>query len=121
MNAVVHRDYSVAGSKVRIHMFSDRIEIFSPGELPNSLTIEGLAENTVTRNEAIVNLLSRYYQANEVVGRRALIERRGEGIPIILSKSYELSGVMPEYRLISERELLLTICAASKEKNGAAK
>lgn len=118
VNAVAHRDYSVAGSKVRIHMFSDRMEIFSPGELPNSLTIEGLAENTVTRNETIVNLLSRYYQANEIAGRRALIERRGEGIPLILSKSYELSGVMPEYRLISERELLLTIYAASKEKNG---
>lgn len=118
VNAVAHRDYSVAGSKVRIHMFSDRMEIFSPGELPNSLTIEGLAENTVTRNETIVNLLSRYFQANEIAGRRALIERRGEGIPLILSKSYELSGVMPEYRLISERELLLTIYAASKEKNG---
>lgn len=118
VNAVAHRDYSVAGSKIRVHMFADRIEIFSPGELPNSLTIEGLAENTVTRNETIVNLLSRYYQANEIAGRRALIERRGEGIPIILSKSYELSGVMPEFRLVSERELMLTIYAASKEKNG---
>jgi ATP-dependent DNA helicase RecG len=118
VNAVAHRDYSVAGSKIRIHMFADRIEIFSPGELANSLTIEGLAENTVTRNETIVNLLSRYYQANEVAGRRALIERRGEGIPIILSKSYELSGIMPEYKIVSERELMLTIYAASKEKNG---
>ena len=37
VNAVAHRDYSISGSKIRLHMFSDRLEIFSPGGLPNSL------------------------------------------------------------------------------------
>lgn len=118
VNAAAHRDYSITGSKIRVHMFTDRIEIFTPGALPNSLTIDGLMENTVTRNETIVNLLSRYYQANPTAGKQALIERRGEGVPTIIGESQKLSLQLPEYRMSSEQELLLTIYAASKEKNG---
>ena len=39
VNAVVHRDYSIRGSRIRLSMFSDRLELCSPGSLPNSLTI----------------------------------------------------------------------------------
>ncbi|WP_018405282.1 RNA-binding domain-containing protein [Marinobacter gelidimuriae] len=115
VNAVAHRDYSMTGRRIRLHLFADRLELYSPGELSNSLTIDGLMENTVTRNEALVNLLSRYYQAREEAGRQALIERRGEGVPKIVHRSTELSGKEPEYRLIDDRELLLTIYAANKE------
>ena len=118
VNAVAHRDYSMAGSRIRIHLFSDRMEIASPGLLPNNLSIDGLSENTVTRNETIVNLLSRYYQADPVAGRQRPIERRGEGVPRILKESQALSTQRPEYRIVGERELVLTIFAASKEKNG---
>ncbi len=118
VNAVAHRDYSMAGSRIRLHMFADRLEIASPGILSNSLTIEGLSENSVTRNETIVNLLSRYYSADLVSGRQSLIERRGEGVPTIFKECQALSGQRPEYRIVSDRELLLTIYAASKEKNG---
>jgi ATP-dependent DNA helicase RecG len=116
VNAVAHRDYSMTGRRIRLHMFADRLELFSPGQLSNSLTIDGLMENTVTRNEALVNLLSRYYQAREEAGRQALIERRGEGVPKIINTSKELSGKEPEYRLVDDSELLLTIYAASKRK-----
>ncbi len=118
VNAVAHRDYSMAGSRIRLHMFADRLEIASPGLLANNLTIDGLSENTVTRNETIVNLLSRYYQADPVSGRQRPIERRGEGVPRILKESQALSTQMPEYRIVGERELVLTIFAASREKNG---
>ena len=114
VNAIAHRDYSMTGRRIRLHMFADRIELFSPGALSNSLTIEGLMDNTVTRNEALVNLLSRYYNAREEAGRQALIERRGEGVPKIIKNSQALSGKRPEYRLIDDSELLLTIFAASK-------
>lgn len=114
VNAVAHRDYSMTGRRIRLHLFADRLELFSPGALPNSLTLDGLMENTVTRNETIVNLLSRYYSAREEAGRQALIERRGEGVPRILNRSFALSGKMPEYRLIDDSELLLTLYAASK-------
>ena len=114
VNAVVHRDYSMSGRKVRVHLFADRLEIYTPGQLPNSLTLDGLMDNTVTRNEVLVNLLSRYYEAREEAGRQALIERRGEGVPKILQHSEQLSGQRPEYRMIDDSELLLTIYAASK-------
>ncbi|HNG61582.1 MAG TPA: ATP-binding protein, partial [Cellvibrionaceae bacterium] len=85
-----------------------------PGQLPNSLSLDGLMENTVTRNEAIVNLLSRYYAAREEAGRQALIERRGEGVPKIMHASFALSGKEPEYRMVDDAELLLIIYAAAK-------
>lgn len=117
VNAVAHRDYSMTGRKIRLHMFADRLELYSPGALPNSLSLDGLMENTVTRNENIVNLLSRYYNAREEAGRQALIERRGEGVPKIMQTGEALSGKRPEYSLIDDNELLLTIYAASKELN----
>ena len=116
VNAIAHRDYSMTGRKIRLHMFVDRLELFSPGQLPNNLTLDGLMENTVTRNEALVNLLSRYYSAREEAGRQALIERRGEGVPKIIKASKELSGKEPQYKIIDDAELLLTIYAANKSE-----
>lgn len=92
VNVVAHRDYSMTGRRIRLHMFADRLELFSPGALSNSLTIDGLMENTVIRNEALVNLLSRYYQAREEAGRQALIEQWREGVPKIVHRSTGLSG-----------------------------
>ena len=43
VNAVVHRDYSIRGSKIRLSMFDDRLEIQSPGSLPNNLSVESMA------------------------------------------------------------------------------
>lgn len=114
VNAVAHRDYSMTGRRIRLHLFADRLELFSPGALPNSLTLDGLMENTVTRNEALVSLLSRYYSAREETGRQALIERRGEGVPKIINNSLRLSGREPQYQLIDD-ELKLTIWAAHKD------
>jgi len=39
VNALVHRDYLVS-APIRIFVFDDRIEIISPGHLPNNLTVE---------------------------------------------------------------------------------
>jgi hypothetical protein len=41
-----------------------------------------------------------------------MMDRRGEGVRIILDNSRQLSGKEPEYRLIDDAELLLTIYAA---------
>lgn len=42
VNAVAHRDYSMAGAKVRLRLFTDRLELYSPGMLPNTITPESL-------------------------------------------------------------------------------
>jgi ATP-dependent DNA helicase RecG len=58
-NALVHRDYS-KNSPVRIMIFDDRIEIVSPGSLPNSLTIENVKMgNAVVRNNLLVSYCSK--------------------------------------------------------------
>lgn len=120
VNAVAHRDYGVYGAKIRVHLFSDRLEIMTPGGLPNSLTVESMDANSISRNETLVNLLSRYYAADPVTKRQNIIERRGEGVPKILSASKALSLQKPKYEQAGEAgaELKLTIYAASKELNG---
>ncbi len=58
-NALVHRDYS-KNSPVRIMIFDNRIEIVSPGSLPNSLTIENVKMgNAVVRNNLLVSYCSK--------------------------------------------------------------
>ena len=114
VNAVAHRDYSIAASKIRLHVFSERLEIISPGSIPNTMTIDTLPLRQVTRNELIATMLSRcsLETPNIEARRHYFMERRGEGVPIILTESNKLSGRLPEYRLINDSELLLTIYAA---------
>ena len=58
-NALTHRDYS-KNSPVRVLIFDDRIEIISPGCLPNSLTIENIKMgNAVVRNNLVVSYASK--------------------------------------------------------------
>ncbi len=118
VNAVAHRDYSVSGSKIRFFMFDDRLEVYSPGALPNTVTIDSIALRQATRNELITSLLAETPVAETVgdVGRGFYMEKRGDGVPIILNESEKLSGKKPVYRLIDESELLLTIYSASMER-----
>lgn len=113
-NAVAHRDYSMAGSKVRLRLFDDRLELYTPGLLANTMTPESLPYRQAARNEAITSLLARCpVERDDFKSHRThIMDKRGEGVPIILSRSEELSGRIPEYRLIDESELLLTIHAA---------
>lgn len=118
VNAIAHRDYSMHGARIRLHLFADRIELSTPGGLPNTLTVDSMDANSITRNETLVNLLSRYYAADPVSKRQNLIERRGEGVPTIIAASERLSLRRPLYELIDHTELKLTLYAASREKNG---
>ena len=114
VNAVAHRDYSIYGSKIRLHLFSDRLEIFSPGAIPNTMTIESISERQSARNELISSLLARCPMNVDATGnqRNFIMDKRGEGVPIIISESEKLSGRKPVYRLIDDSELMLTIFAA---------
>ena len=111
VNAVAHRDYSVAGSRVRLHLFGDRLELYVPGALASTLTPDTLHLRQANRNELIVSLLARC-PAPTGLGRVHLMDRRGDGVPIILRESRELSGHSPEYTLSGEDELRLVIWAA---------
>lgn len=117
-NAVAHRDYSMAGSKVRIRLFDDRLELYSPGMLPNTMTTESLAYRQAARNEALTSLLARCPISDESLAshRSHIMDKRGEGVSIVLENSLALSGKRPEYRLNDESELVLTIYSARKEQ-----
>lgn len=118
-NAVAHRDYSMAGAKVRLRLFNDRLELYSPGMLPNTMTPESLPFRQAARNEVLTSLLARCSVSNEgglVHHRRHIMDKRGEGVSIILARSERLSGKRPEYRLDDDSEVVLTIYASRVEK-----
>ena len=112
VNAVAHRDYSVAGARVRLHLFGDRLELYVPGALANTLTPDSLHLRQANRNELVVSLLARC-PAPTGLGRTHLMDRRGDGVPIILRETRKLSGRTPEYTLIDDGELRLVIPAAT--------
>jgi predicted HTH transcriptional regulator len=114
VNAVAHRDYSIYSSKIRLHVFSDRLELYSPGTIPNTMTIESLPLRQSSRNELVTSLLARCRMNVDAEGskRMYIMDKRGEGVPIILIESEKLSGIKPEYLLIDDTELRLTIFAA---------
>lgn len=114
VNAVAHRDYSIYGSKIRLHLFADRLELFSPGAIPNTMTVDSLPERQSARNELLCSLLAKCPMNVDAIGsqRNFIMDKRGEGVPIILSESEQLAGKRPVYRLIDDAELLLTVFAA---------
>ena len=107
VNAVSHRDYSVSGAKIRLFLFADRLELYSPGRLPNTITLDTMPYRVFTRNQLLVSFLSR------MKSRRtgyAFLESRGEGVRKILEVSEAHSGRRPDYELFGN-ELRLTIWA----------
>ena len=105
VNAVAHRDYSVSGSKIRLFLFPDRLELYSPGKLPNGITIEQMPYRTFTRNQLLVSFLSK--MRSKRTGQ-VFLESRGEGVRKILQDGEAHSGRRPEYELFGS-ELRLTI------------
>jgi len=114
VNAVAHRDYSMYARLTRLSMFKDRLEIDSPGPLPNGMTIEAMKDSQATRNEAIASVFGRI-AVGDLAGtdhRRFLMERRGDGIAIILGKTHENAGERPKIKVMNESNLLVIIPAA---------
>ena len=107
VNAVAHRDYAIAGSKIRLFLFSDRLELYSPGKLPNTITIDDMAYRTFTRNQLLVNFLSRTHSKRT---GQVFLESRGEGVRKILEDGEAHSGRRPKYELFGD-ELRLTLWA----------
>ena len=117
VNAVAHRDYSMTSRRIRLSMFKDRLEIESPGQLPNGMTIEGMEASQATRNEVIASVFGRIPVA-ELAGsghRRYLMERRGDGVSIIRKETEEATGMPPAYEIVDESSLVLRIPAAKLE------
>ena len=121
VNAVAHRDYSIRGSRIRLSVFTDRLEIQSPGTLPNSLTVANIADRQATRNEFLVSVLGRM-PTGAVRGRgerRYFMERRGDGVPIIQRETLGVSGKPAEFRFVGDADLLVVLPSAPLEPSAA--
>jgi ATP-dependent DNA helicase RecG len=71
VNAVAHRDYTITGTDIEISLYQDRLEVISPGRLPNGVTIEKMKEGyRAARNELLKEILRDY----------GYVEHRGMGV-----------------------------------------
>lgn len=98
-----------------MRMFADRLELYSPGAIPNTMTVESLPYRQAARNEAVTSLLAKCPVPDGdqgFTGRSAMTDKRGEGVQIILDNSERLSGKRPIFSLVDESELMLVIPAA---------
>ncbi len=87
VNAVAHRDYSVRGDSIRLLMFSNRLEVYSPGRLPGHVTLDNLLTERFSRNEVIVQVLSDL----------GFIERLGYGIDRMIAAMQEAGLPAPRF------------------------
>jgi ATP-dependent DNA helicase RecG len=87
VNAVAHRDYAVRGDDIRVLMFSDHMEVYSPGRLPGHVTLDNLATERFSRNEAIVQALSDL----------GFVERLGYGIDRMVTSMAEAGLPAPVF------------------------
>lgn len=87
VNAVAHRDYSIKGDGIRLYLFSDRLEITSPGGLPGPVTVQNIRDERFSRNSAIVQVLS----------DMGFIERLGYGVDRVIKLMQEDELPEPEF------------------------
>ncbi len=66
VNAICHRDYRLKGRRIEIRMYSDRLEVISPGGLPGFITVENIVEEHFSRNPRIVNGLFQWGYIEEL-------------------------------------------------------
>ncbi|GAG64564.1 unnamed protein product, partial [marine sediment metagenome] len=87
INAIAHRNYQLP-SQVRIFIFDDRIEIKSPGKLPNTVTVENIKLGfPLHRNPLIVSFLAKEHRMTEI----------GTGIPRMIRLLKEHTGREPDF------------------------
>ena len=66
VNAVAHRDYSIRGEYTRVMIFDDRLEISSPGALPNMVTLKNMRTTRFARNPRICHVLTSFELVREL-------------------------------------------------------
>jgi ATP-dependent DNA helicase RecG len=87
VNAIAHRDYRLTGSQVHILIYSNRVEVRSPGLLPGHVTLKNLLHERYSRNEAIV----------QVLADMGFIERLGYGIDRMVRTLKERGHQPPKF------------------------
>ncbi len=98
VNAVAHRDYRLTGRSIEIRMYTDRLEVTSPGGLPAHITIDNIVEEHYSRNPRVVNGLYQWGYIEELgLGVDRMIEdmvNAGHAPPKFEAKEHRVSVVL---------------------------
>ena len=88
VNAIAHRDYTITVTDIELSIYSDRLEVISPGNLPNTVTVEKMKSGyRAARNELVKEVLRDY----------RYIEATGLGVPRkIIRGMLEHNGKEPD-------------------------
>jgi ATP-dependent DNA helicase RecG len=107
VNAVCHRDYRLKGRRIEIRMFSDRMEVISPGGLPGFITIDNLVEEHFSRNPRLVSGLFQWGYIEELgLGIDRMIEEMtlaGHAPPRFIATPYSFTVTLSN---VKERRAL---------------
>ncbi|MCZ0943261.1 MAG: putative DNA binding domain-containing protein [Gammaproteobacteria bacterium] len=99
VNALVHRDYAHEGTDVEVSLYADRLEVISPGRLPNGVTVEKMREGVVrvARNELLKEILRDY----------RYVEHQGMGVRNrIIESMRQHNGTEPDLKETEDRFLV---------------
>lgn len=87
VNAVAHRDYQLHGRAIEARMFSDRLEISSPGGLPAHITLDNIIDEHYSRNPRIVSGLYQW----------GYIEELGMGVDVMFEEMLNAGHPPPKF------------------------
>ena len=113
VNAVVHRDYAITGSKILLEVFDRRVDVTSPGALPNHMTVERVraGANPRSRNESLAHFMS----------AMGFMEQRGRGWLIMRREMRAFNGTEPELMHDERNKFVkVTFHLDSRESGGVA-
>lgn len=97
VNAITHREYGLAGNYILISMFDNRLEIQSPGALPDLVTVQNIRDTRFARNPRISRVLTEFGWGREL----------NEGVKRIYADMAEYFLEEPEYRDVNQRVQLI--------------
>ena len=107
-NAVTHRDYAITGSQVLLEVFERRVDVTSPGALPNHMTVERVraGANPRSRNESMAHFMA----------AMGFMEQRGRGWLIMRSEMRAFNATEPELVQDERNQLVqVSFCLDSHE------
>jgi len=88
INAVAHRDYRLRGRRIEVRMFSDRMEVTSPGGLPGFITVDNIVEEHFSRNPRLVAGLYQW----------GYIEELGLGVDLMIDEMVRAGHPPPTFK-----------------------
>jgi ATP-dependent DNA helicase RecG len=111
VNALIHRDYLLTSTDIELAIYKDRLEIISPGRLPNGITPERMRTGCrAARNQLLKDVMRDY----------GYLEHMGMGVPRkIVRGMKQHNGTEPD--LLAEQEQFLLRLSAGEGASGPAK